>query len=447
MMNFVDLIEKKRDGIDLTEAEIKYIVESYVTRHTPDYQMAALLMAIYLKGMSYEENLWFTNAMLDSGERINLEMIPGIKVDKHSTGGVGDKVSLILAPMVAALGVSIPMISGRGLAHSGGTLDKLEAIPGFNTHLSASEFIREIKDLGVALIGQTDTIVPADKKIYALRDATATVNSIPLVTASIMSKKIAEGINALVLDVKVGKGAFFQTMDQAQELVGRLISIGNRHHLNTVALLTAMDQPLGLAVGNWLETNEAINALQGKGPRDLMTVTYALGALMLVAAQKVPSIAAGIEQCQQVIASGAAFDKFIQIVHWQGGDVNLIYHPENYPQSRFSLTIKSRQSGYVQELDALSIGRIAMKLGAGRFRKEDQIDFSAGIVLHKKQGDWVDTGDVLAIAYSNTKEALLETKPRIGQVFVLAESKPSATPLILKMVDARGSHDWSYPIL
>jgi len=443
-MNIIEIIEKKRDGQLLSAEEIKYFVDDYVAGKIPDYQMAALLMAIYLNGMTFEESAWLTRAMLNSGQRIDLQAIPGVKVDKHSTGGVGDKVSLVLAPLMAVLEVPVPMISGRSLGHSGGTLDKLEAIPGFNTNLSAEEFIQEIKDIGVALIGQTDTIVPADKKIYALRDSIATVNSIPLITASIMSKKIAEGANGLVLDVKVGNGAFFQTESEAIELATRLIAIGKRSNLPTVALLTAMNQPLGWAVGTWLETREAIAALQGNAPPDLMMVTCALGALMLLLAKKTKTIPEGLERCQQAIASGKAFDKFLEIVKWQGGDTKVILQPETYPRARYSLTIRSLKDGYIHSIDALRIGRISMRLGAGRSKKEEQIDYTSGIVLRKKQCEALAAGETLAVAYSNDKSLLSQAKDEIGRAFQISQKPPPPEKLILKMIDAEGMQDWNY---
>lgn len=445
-MTILDLIEKKRDGLGLSETEIKFFIEGYVSGQIPDYQISALLMAIYFKGMSFEENAWLTSAMLNSGERIRLDMIPGIKVDKHSTGGVGDKVSLILAPMVAALGVPVPMMSGRGLGHSGGTLDKLESIPGFNHARSVSEFVQQIQDMGVSLIGQTDTLVPADKKIYALRDATGTVNSIPLVTASILSKKIAEGADALVLDVKFGRGAFFKTEHEAIELAQRLIAIGRQHQLPAVALLTAMNQPLGMAVGNWLEVKECIDCLQGSGPKDLMEVTYALGAQMLLLGKKVTSLEAGIAQCKAAIQSGKAFEKFLKIVAWQGGDVSVIHQPEKYPKARYALTIKTKKEGYIKTVDAWRIGKLSMFLGAGRMKKEDTVDFNAGILLKKKQGDFILSGETLAIAYSDEKDRLIHAQQEIGAAFEIGAHLPEPEKLIVRLIDGDGIKDWHYQI-
>jgi pyrimidine-nucleoside phosphorylase len=445
-MNILDLIEKKRDGLGLSDTEIKFMIDGYVAGRIPDYQISALLMAIYLKGMSFEESAWLTGAMLNSGERIHLDAIPGIKVDKHSTGGVGDKVSLILAPMIAALGVPIPMMSGRGLGHSGGTLDKLESIPGFNHALSVADFQREISEIGVSLIGQTDTLVPADKKIYALRDSTGTVNSIPLVTASIMSKKIAEGANALVLDVKFGRGAFFKNENEAIELAQRLIAIGQQYDLPTVALLTAMNQPLGMAVGNWLEIKECIDALKGNGPKDLMEVTYALGAQMLLLGKKVTHVAAGIAQCKAAIQSGNAFRKFLKIVEWQGGDVSVIQQPEKYPKARYALTIKTKKEGYIKTVDAWRVGKLSMFLGAGRAKKEDAIDFTAGILLKKKQGDFILSGETLAIAYSGEKDRLIDAQQEIGNAFEIGDQLPEKEKLIVKLIDKDGVKDWEYQI-
>lgn len=447
MMNIIEIIEKKRDGKVLSRAEFEFIIKQYCANQIPDYQMAALLMAIYLKGLNFDETIWLTDAMLNSGEKIDLSAVKGIKVDKHSTGGVGDKVSLILGPMIAATGVPVPMISGRGLGHSGGTLDKLEAIPGFNTNLTPHEFIQELSEIGISFIGQTQSIVPADKKIYALRDSIATVNSIPLVTASIMSKKIAEGANALVLDVKVGSGAFFKTEDEAIQLAQNLIAVGKQYNLQTIALLTAMDQPLGLAVGNWLETHEALDALRGEGPDDLMEVTYALGALMLLSGKRVQTIAEGIKECQRAIKSKMAYNKFLQVVQWQCGDMHVIEHPETYPQSRYALTIKSLHEGFLQKIDAVMIGRISMKLGAGRLRKEDKIDYSAGILLQKKEGDYIQHGEVLAVAYSNQREKLIEVKNELSAAYKIGPEVPPPAKRILKMIDENGVRDWNYNIL
>lgn len=443
-MKFLKIIEKKRDGFSLSESEIKFAIQAYVEGQAMDYQMSALVMAMYLNGMTADEIAWLTNAMLKSGKQIDLSSISAIKVDKHSTGGVGDKVSLILAPMVASLGVPVPMISGRGLGYSGGTLDKLESIPGFDVNLSIDEFISEIQEIGVSLIGQTDDIVPADKKIYALRDATATVNSLPLITASIMSKKIAEGANGLVLDVKFGKGAFYETETEAIDLARSLISIGQKFNLPTTAILTSMNQPLGLAVGNWLETREAIAALQNHGPQDLMDVTYALGALMLVTAEKAASVEEGYKKCYYAIKSGAAFEKFLQIVKWQRGNIDFIRNPQRYPKSRYSLTIKTRREGYILSIDARQIGLVSMQLGAGRAYKEDKIDYTAGILLHKKQGDALRIGDTLAIAYSNDKEKLIQAKSEIEKAYKITTNPITPERLITRIVDEDGVRDWPY---
>lgn len=442
-MNMISIIEKKRDGKTLTDNEIKWVIQSYVADQIPDYQMSSLLMAIFQQGMTFNESAWLTGAMLNSGERIRLNNIPGIKTDKHSTGGVGDKVSLILGPIVAALGVRVPMISGRALGHSGGTLDKLEAIPGFNTRLSIPEMKKEMAEIGISLIGQTDTLVPADKKIYALRDATGTVPSIPLVTASIMSKKIAEGAQRLVLDVKTGRGAFFKTQDMAEELAARLIAIGQKHNLPATALLTTMDQPLGYAVGNWLETREAIDTLQGKGPADLVEVTVALSSLMLLAAERVSSINEGIKLAEKAIQSGQAMEKFLEIVKWQGGDTTVVLNPALYPSAASSMEICSPSAGYVGEADALIIGQTSMQIGAGRLKKEDDINYTAGIVLRKKVGDTVQKGEVLAIAYGNTTGLLNAHKTQLQQAFKIVAKPPEVRPLILKIISGSGEQAWS----
>jgi len=336
------------------------------------------------------------------------------------------------------------MISGRQLAHSGGTLDKLEAIPGFRTNLSVDEFKQQLAEIGVSLIGQTDDIVPADKKMYALRDAISTVKSIPLVTGSIMSKKIAEGINALVLDVKVGRGAFFQTYKEAKELARHLIEIGERNDLKTVALVTSMDEPLGYAIGNWLETREAITCLNNQGPPDLMEVTYALGAVMLLLAGKVKVIEEGIQYVKEKLESGAALDKFVQIVEKQNGDVKVVHEPESYAEARFSSAIKAPMDGYIRRIDALGIGQLAMSLGAGRIKKEDSIDYTAGVLLKKKHGDIVIKGDELAVLFSNSEDKLEAKQEDCLRCFQLSTAKPPNMKLIHRLIDAEGEKAWNY---
>jgi pyrimidine-nucleoside phosphorylase len=441
--NPIDIITKKRNGEALSAAELDSLVNGYVRGEIPDYQIAAFLMAVYFQGMTSEETASFTQIMRDSGTVLDLSDISGFKVDKHSTGGVGDKVSLILAPLVASAGLVVPMMSGRALAHTGGTLDKLEAIPGFRTDLNISEFRDQLQKIGVALIGQTDDLCPADKKIYALRDATATVSAIPLITASILSKKMAEGIDALVLDVKAGSGAIFEDGDTAWELARMLVSTAEHFNLKTTAILTSMQQPLGNAVGNWLETKEAIETLKGNGPDDLVEVTLTLGAQMLVQGGKAETISKGRDKLAQLLGNGHALQKFEQIVQMQGGDLSVIRDPAAYPRSKFESKIKSPRPGYVLAIQCREIGKISMDLGAGRNAVTDDVDYTSGIVLHKKVGDNVNKGDILALACSNKKDALDRNESRLQHAFQITDHEVDPEPLIHGMVNASGERKWS----
>ena len=411
------------------------VVDSYVQGNTPDYQISALLMAIYFQGMNSKELKALTESMIASGETINLNAIPGIKVDKHSTGGVGDKVSLALAPLVAAAGVPVPMMSGRGLGHTGGTLDKLEAIPGFRTHLSEKEFIHGIQSNGFAMIGQTLKIVPADKKLYALRDVTGTVPSIPLICSSILSKKKAEGANALVLDVKVGQGAFLPSHEKTRELAETLVSLGSDLGIRTVAILTAMDEPLGNAIGNWLETREAIQCLEGEGPRDLMEVVCILGGAMLVLGKKSRTLEEGIHLIQQKQESGEGLDRFLKMIKIQGGDISVVKNPDTCPYSSLQYVMKSPKSGFVSAINAREIGLTAILLGAGRVRKEDQINPGAGMILLKKTGDFVQEGEDLLMIYTDKKDAFQNVKDRILKAFSFSDKKPESNKLIYGIID------------
>ncbi len=437
-----DIIARKRDGHHLTREEITFFVHGYVKGLIPDYQMAALLMAIYLRGMSPAETVWLTEVMLQSGEILDFADVPGPKVDKHSTGGVGDKVSLVLAPLVAATGVHVPMISGRGLGHTGGTLDKLEAIPGFRTDLEPEDLKRQLPEAGVFIAGQTRRLVPADRKIYALRDATSTVESVPLVTASILSKKLAEGINGLVLDVKTGGGAFFQRPEQAETLAQNLVSTAQAYGLPAVALLTGMDQPLGSMVGTWLETKEAIQCLRGDGAWDLLEVTVALGALMLLLAQRARSFMEAQQILQEALTSGAGYEKFRQMVAAQGGDLSVVDDVEAYPPARFEVDVHSLQEGFVTSIDARAIGVAVCLLGGGRQVVEDAIDYQAGAVLHKKVGEQVKVGDLFASLHSNRSGALEEAARMVRDAFSLAPEPGPPPPLIHKLIDLRGSRPW-----
>ncbi len=433
-MNAYEIISKKRDGKILTNEEITFFINAFTVGDIPDYQMSALLMAIYLQGMDSAETTGLTQTMLHSGEVVDLSEIPGIKVDKHSTGGVGDKVSIILAPIVAAAGVPVPMISGRGLGHSGGTLDKLESIPGFRVDYSIDEYKKKIDKIGVCLIGQTATLAPADKKIYALRDVTATVQSIPLICASIMSKKLAEGINALVLDVKTGKGAFMQEIEQAELLARSLIDIGKASGRPTIAYITNMDNPLGNTIGNWLEIRECIDCLHGNGPADLMEVTHQLSGAMIYLGKKAISIEQGIEISKKMIEDGCAWTKFLEIVSEQEGDIKLLENPENYPTSKYSKEIIAESDGWIHSIDALTVGLTAIKLGAGRQKSTDIVDPKAGIVLDKKPGDAVKKGDSILSFYTDKKTILDIAFKDLKKSIIVKSQKINPPKTILKFL-------------
>ncbi len=427
-----ELIARKRDGNRLSEEEISFFISQFMANHITDYQMTAMLMAIYLNGMDYEETTALTKAYIQSGIALDLSDIPGTKVDKHSTGGVGDKVSLILAPIVASQGVVVPMISGRGLGHSGGTLDKLDSIPGFRTNLSLGEFREVLKSVGACLIGQTAELVPADKRIYALRDVTATVDCIPLISASIMSKKIAEGIDGLVLDVKYGNGAFMKTPEQAESLAINLIKIGHQFGKKMVALLTSMEQPLGYAIGNWLEVEESLRCLRGNGPSDLMEVTYALCSYMLILGGVAGNVNEARDMCEQAIASGKAFEKFVEIARAQGGDVSYLEHPDKYKVADQVVQVNAKHDGYIRHMNTYEIGMASVELGAGRLAAEDKIDPRAGIILFKKVGDAVNTGEAILEIHTNRPETIPDARNRLEKAIQIGPEKPARTPLILK---------------
>jgi pyrimidine-nucleoside phosphorylase len=427
-----ELIKAKRDGRTLTPDQIRELVGGFTQGSIPDYQMAALCMAIYFRGLSPIELEAWTRAMLESGEVVDLSDLPGIKVDKHSTGGVGDKVSLCLAPLVASCGVLVPMISGRGLGHTGGTLDKLQAIPGFRVDLSVAEYRRLIREVGACLIGQTATLVPADKRLYALRDATATVESIPLIASSIMSKKLAEGIDALVLDVKVGSGAFMKTLGDARTLARTMMEIGAQLGRRVRALITDMEQPLGQTVGNALELIEAVAVLRSEGPPDLTELTFALGAEMLVLAKRAKSTDEARQQLESSVKSGAAANKLKEIVRRQGGDPSFVEDPSVLPSARSVSELPSPANGYVQRIDAEAIGLAAMALGAGRETIEGPIDPGVGITLLRKSGDPVSVGEPLARIHHNKEERLQDVKIRILQAFHLGPTVPAPRPLVLE---------------
>lgn len=402
VLSVVELIRKKRDGIALTSSEINDLISGYTRGDIPDYQMSAFAMASFLNGFSADEASALTSAMLHSGEVLDLSDIPGLKVDKHSSGGVGDKVSIILAPIVAACGVPVPMISGRGLGHTGGTLDKLESIPGFRTDLSIAQYRDQLERLGIVLIGQTAEIAPADKKLYALRDVTATVEFIPFIAASIMSKKLAEGIDALVLDIKCGSGAFMKSSEQAMQLAETLVTIGENAGTRTVAWMTNMDSPMGNAIGNWPEIHESIDCLRGAANPDMMDVTYELAAEMIVLGGKAESLERGREMALDAVQSGRAFDLFKKLVAEQGGSISTLDDPSVRQSESKSQILRydGQDIRFVEALDAFNCGMASIQLGAGRLTKEDEVDPLAGIILQKKPGDKVRPGDTLATLYA-----------------------------------------------
>lgn len=400
-MRVVDLIEKKRDGKELTTEEIKFIIDGYTKDEIPDYQMSALAMAIYFKDMTDRERADLTMAMVNSGETIDLSAIEGIKVDKHSTGGVGDTTTLVLAPLVSALDIPVAKMSGRGLGHTGGTIDKLESIDGFHVEITKEEFVELVNKHKIAVIGQTGNLTPADKKLYALRDVTATVSSIPLIASSIMSKKIAAGSDAIVLDVKTGAGAFMKTAEDAKELAEAMVNIGNNVGRKTMAVISDMSQPLGFAIGNALEVKEAIDTLKGNGPKDLEELCLALGRQMVFLAKKADSLEEAEEKLREVIRNGKALEKFKEFLANQGGDPTIVDHPEKLPQAAYKIEVPAKTDGVVAEMVADEIGIAAMWLGAGRATKESTIDLAVGLMLNKKIGDPVKAGESLVTIHAN----------------------------------------------
>lgn len=432
-MDPVSLIQKKRDGEALTTEEIRYLILGYAKGEIPDYQMAAWAMAVFFQGMNERETADLTMAMVESGEQVDLSTIEGIKVDKHSTGGVGDTTTLVLAPLVAAAGVPVAKLSGRGLGHTGGTIDKLESIRGFSTELSIDEFVRLVNTNKVAVIGQTADLTPADKQLYALRDVTATVNSIPLIASSIMSKKIASGADAIVLDVKTGKGAFMKEEEDAIRLAQAMVSIGKHVGRKTVAVISDMSQPLGYAVGNALEVKEAIATLKGEGPADLTELSLLLGANMLVLAQRCRTIEEGKRLLKSLIENGSALEKFRQFIAGQHGDPAVLDHPELLPKAEQQIPVYAPQDGIVQAIDAEEVGLCAMRLGAGRAKKGDAIDHAVGVVLHKKVGDFVSKGEPLATLHVNRTENLAEVQIRLIQAIEIGD-QPVQPPALIRCI-------------
>jgi pyrimidine-nucleoside phosphorylase len=434
-MNTVELIKKKRAGISLSGDEIDYLINGYRDLKIPDYQFSAFLMAGFINGFNDSETAALTNSMLRSGKVLDLKKLKGVKVDKHSTGGVGDKTSLVIAPIVASLGIYVPMISGRGLGHTGGTLDKLESIPGFRTNLNLNEFVSQLKKCNCGLIGQTKEIAPADKLIYSLRDVTGTVESIPLITASIMSKKLAEGIDGLVLDVKTGSGAFMKTMKDSEALANSMIKTAKAFNKKVIAFITDMNQPLGNYIGNWLEVYESILILKNKkADKDLVELCLNLAGAMIFLAGKSKSISDGKKKALKQIENGEAYHKFLEIVKLQGGDVRLIENPDKYPKSKFSKKIVSPQSGFVNKINTYKIGMASLELGAGRKTKEDKIDPKAGIIFKIKIGTKVNKKDEICILFTDDKSKIKIAEEMILDSIIFSKSKVPKPKLIKKIL-------------
>lgn len=437
-MRTQDIIAAKRDGRELRQEDIRSIVLGYVSGDVPDYQMSAFLMAAYLRGLSFAETVALTQAMIESGTELDLSLIPGCKVDKHSTGGVGDKTTLVMVPILAASGLKVPKMSGRGLGFTGGTLDKLESIPGFNTSLPLDRFVRQVAEIGAAMAGQTADIVPADKRIYALRDVTATVDSIPLIAASIMSKKIACGSDVILLDVKVGSGAFAKDIDQARELARTMIAIGEGLGRIVGAAITDMSQPLGRAVGNALEVREAIETLHGRGPADLTELCLQLSAILLQMTDPGSSLASARTSVESVLASGVARAKFAEIIETQGGDARVVEDDSVLPRAGHVHEVVSQEAGVVSAIDTAGIGRAASMLGAGRERKEDTIDPAVGIIVEKKLGNAIEKGEALAVIHANDAAPIAEVEALVRKSYMIGASgeSPQLVYEIIRGLDA-----------
>jgi pyrimidine-nucleoside phosphorylase len=438
-MDMYEIISQKRDKKRLSQEEIEYFVSRYTEGRIPDYQASALLMAIFINGMDAQETIDLTRSMMNSGKVLDLSSLRGVKVDKHSTGGVGDKVSLILAPLVASCGVKVPMISGRGLGHTGGTLDKLESVPGFRTDLSLRRFVTNLREAGVCMIGQTEEIAPADRKMYALRDATATVNCIPLIASSIMSKKLAEGADTFVFDVKVGNGAFMQKRSEALLLAKTLIQIAKRFKKKAVALITDMNEPLGETVGNSIELIEALHALRGRAPRDLMEVTMALGARMLVLGKKATNAREAEKKLQRAMGAGKALLKFREIIRRQGGNPKVVDDFGLLPWAKFKLWVNSRREGCIHSIDTRRIGFSAVKLGAGREKMDSPIDPGVGMLIKKKVGDRVRKNEPLAVVFANDLKKARQASSEIRQAYDIKERKRARLKKISWIVDEKGA--------
>lgn len=433
-MRMYDLIAKKRNGYELTDEEIKFMIDGYLENKIPDYQISAMLMAIYFKGMNDREISTLTNIIAHSGDMVDLSSIDGIKVDKHSTGGVGDKTTLIVAPIVASYGVKVAKMSGRGLGHTGGTVDKLEAIPNFKTTLSEQEFFDIVNKIGLCVIGQSGNLAPADKKLYALRDVTATVDSIPLIASSIMSKKLAAGNDCIVLDVKTGSGAFMKSLDDSILLAQKMVAIGENAGKKTVALITNMDIPLGNAIGNSLEVIEAVKTLHNQGASDLTNVSVNLAANMLYLANK-GTLEQCIEMANKSLQDGSAFNKFVEMVEAQGGDISVIKDTEKFAKAPHSYNVLAQKEGYITHIDTEKCGIASVVLGAGRETKDSDIDLSAGIIINKKVGDYVSKGDTVATLYSAKEETFMSSETMLREVITIEKEKPEVEPLIYARVE------------
>ena len=433
-MRMVDLIVKKRNGKELADEEIRFIIDGYTKGDIPDYQMSAFTMAVFFKGMNKRETLALTMAMAESGDMLDLSDIPGIKCDKHSTGGVGDKTSLSVIPLAASFGLITAKMSGRGLGHTGGTIDKLESFPGFKVEISGDDFIRQVKKLGIALVGQSADLAPADKKLYALRDVTGTVENLSLIASSIMSKKLAAGADLILLDVKTGSGAFMKTLEDSKALAKEMVDIGNGAGRKTIATITDMDQPLGNAIGNALEVKEAIDALKGCAPKDYTELVYAFAEEFLLATEMAKDKESAHRMVEEKISSGAALDKMAEFIEAQGGNKEDVYHPENLPKAAHTAEILATADGYVSKIQCEEIGLCAMLLGGGRAKKEDVIDPAVGFILHKKKGDAVKAGESLATMHYNGDAFPEEVQKRFLEAYTISVEKPQLNPLIYEVI-------------
>lgn len=441
-MRMYDIIEKKKGGKELSSDEINYFINGYVGGEIPDYQVSALLMAIYFQGMTDKETADLTLSMANSGDKVDLSSIPGVKVDKHSTGGVGDKTTLVISPIVASFGVPVAKMSGRGLGHTGGTLDKMESIPGMRVSIDMEHFLGIVRKVGVSVIGQSGNLDPADKKLYALRDVTATVDSIPLIASSIMSKKIAAGADCILLDVKTGSGAFMKTFDDSVKLARAMVSIGENSGHRTVALITNMDQPLGMAIGNALEIKEVCKTLKGNGPSDLYEICMYLAANMLYLAGK-GDLHACRSMAEKSISDGSAYEKLKEMVAAQDGDVSVLDDPAEFPEAKIAHEVKAESCGFVHSIDAELCGIASMQLGAGREKKDDTIDYSAGIVLNKKVGDSVKKGETVATLYTSSAERCKTAEKTFGKAFCINSGKPDRKPFVYARITKDGVKDIS----